>query len=565
MGGAQGAAGGAGASAAARGGSAGEAPPFGSSARGGPAGPGGGRGDAPFPSPPAGDARTGGLSQAVDGLREMMHSGRFAAQDVVEIGARRSGLARSVCSDADLLAKIRDPSVQLRDIGLLTAGRARGGDLAFVVRRETMLLKLFEVKALVTSDTCLLLDGGRPHVEEVALAIQRSVLRGTSGPPPPRDGAADRGAPAPPQSALPREAAAAGGPGGAVDGASAPSAGVLASSAREEPFELRAVDALMAMSIERLYHSTGQLGILVDVVLRDLEDDPDQEGLRKIIPLKQRVESLRQQARAMDALVTKVLDDDEEMAAMNLTWVRDHRGQTPPLGLHVEVEAVLESARREVQTIRRELAEINERIDDNREVVNISLDSQRNRLLRTNLEISIAALAIAAMNLPAAALGMNVPTGLEESGSAFGSVLMGMGFAATSIYAFTALYRVGFMDSHAQKIKEHRALVRVLGSMDDVERVFYSIASKEGVSPREFREALNAATGKRFTEEDMALISRAYDDDGDAQLQLNTYRRIVDMRRRREGASLSAAEEAGGAGAAGTGPPAEAGARARPK
>jgi len=492
-----------------------------------------------------------------------MHSGRFAAQDVVEIGARRSGLARSVCSDADLLAKVRDPSVQLRDIGLLTAGRARGGDLAFVVRRETMLLKLFEVKALVTSDTCLLLDGGRPHVEEVALAIQRSVLRGTTGPPPPLDGAADRGAP-PPLPAPPPVAGKglSGGPDGALGGAAAPNSGVLGSSAREEPFELRAVDALMAMSIERLYHSTGQLGILVDVVLRDLEDDPDQEGLRKIIPLKQRVESLRQQARAMDALVTKVLDDDEEMAAMNLTWVRHHRGQIPPLGLHVEVEAVLESARREVQTIRRELAEINERIDDNREVVNISLDSQRNRLLRTNLEISIAALALAAMNLPAAALGMNVPTGLEESSSAFGAVLMGMSFAATSIYAFITLYRVGFLDSHAQKIKEHRALVRVLGSMDEVERVFYSIASKEGVSPREFREALNAATGKRFTEEDMALISRAYDDDGDAQLQLNTYRRIVDMRRRREVASFSAAGEAGGAGATGTGPPAEEGAGA---
>ena len=326
--------------------------------------------------------------------------------------------------------------------------------------------------------------------------------------------------------------------------------GMLAGVAREEPFELRAVDALVAMSIERLYHSTGQLGILVDVVLRDLEDDPDQEGLRKIIPLKQRVESLRQQARAMDALVTKVLDDDEEMAAMNLTWVQRNPGRTPPLGLHVEVEAVLESARREVQAIRRELAEINERIDDNREVVNISLDSQRNRILRTNLEISIAALALAAMNLPAAALGMNVPTGLEESHSAFGSVLMGMGFAATSIYAFIALYRVGFLDSHAQKIKEHRALVRVLGSMDEVEKVFYSIASKGGVSPQEFRDALTAATGKQFTEEDMALISRAYDDDGDAQLQLNTYRRIVDMRRRREGGGDAGGPVGGGRGPA---------------
>ena len=85
------------------------------------------------------------------------------------------------------------------------------------------------------------------------------------------------------------------------------------------------------------------------------------------------------------------------MANMNLTWIDENEGQRPSAHDHLEVEAMLETSRREVQQIGRILTETNERIDDTREVLNISLDSQRNRILTLNLQTSLLTLSLTAI------------------------------------------------------------------------------------------------------------------------------------------------------------------------
>ena len=56
-------------------------------------------------------------------------------------------------------------------------------------------------------------------------------------------------------------------------------------------FEQKALQIALTSSISRLNHQAGQIGMLVDLVLRDIGNDV--ESLRKVLPLKQKVEALR--------------------------------------------------------------------------------------------------------------------------------------------------------------------------------------------------------------------------------------------------------------------------------
>lgn len=435
------------------------------------------------------------LSQALSGWSDRLQRvgdpqqtlGRRALgeHEVIKVAGATGATSRYTATDRELLKEAGDGTLQIRDMHLVNPN-ARGQNMGFLVRQDSVLISLFGVKALLKSDACYLLEAQKPHVANTAVAIQ------------------------------------------------------LALGGREyregrKPFELITLESLITSACSRLHHKVGQASSLVNIVLGDLETDPDSEGLRKIIPVKQKLESMRTRARAFSACFEETLADDEEMAGMNLTWKRENVGLAPPVEHHEEVETLLDIGRRNVDTLRRELAELSERVDDNREVVNISLDSQRNRILGINLYISLATLGITVVNFPAAFLGMNVPHGLEESPVALQYVSAGMAFSCAVVYAMFFSYMYGYLQRSQQKIKEHRALVNVLAYMDEIDQTFFQVASQQSVSVSEFKEALRQATGRTFSKEEMKLVARAYDDDDDDELHAATYARICDIHAIRDG------------------------------
>ena len=182
-----------------------------------------------------------------------------------------------------------------------------------------------------------------------------------------------------------------------------------------------------------------------------------------------------------------------------------------------------------MQQIGRILVEINERIDDTREVLNISLDSQRNRILTLNLQTSLLTLSLTAIAVPAGILGMNIPLGLEEDPNAFATVIRAMGLVGLCMYIIPVSYLYyGFFRTSRNRVKEVVALQNLVHDMDVVERTFYKMASRGDISKKEFQKAMEDATGRLISDEEMELICKAFDADGDDQLQLETYRRIIE-------------------------------------
>ena len=492
------------------------------------------------------------LDKAVQHVRRLMrHEKRVGrggmGHEVIEVDVQGK-LTRYTITDLDVLQKVFDKSFQFRDLGLLHVDGVRR-QAEVLVRDRTIILRLFEVQAIIQSDWCMFFGAHRPHVELAGQLLKRQIRAERKAAAKAAESAGRAGG-NPPEAAAPETPAGLPGFGDLDPG---PEVGKSFSTefvydkkrsgAREtlrvglagsldglddDTFEQKALQIALTSSISRLNHQAGQIGMLVDLVLRDIGNDV--ESLRKVLPLKQKVEALRTDTESVNFVLTETLEQDEDMANMNLTWIDENEGLRPLAQDHLEVEAILETGRREVQQIGRILTEINERIDDTREVLNISLDSQRNRILTLNLQTSLLTLSLTAIAVPAGILGMNIPLGLEEDPTAFSTVISAMGAVGICMYIVPVSYLYyGFFRTSKTRVKEVVALQNLVHDMDVIERTFYKMAATGEVSKKDFKAAMDEATGRQISDAEMELICKAFDEDGDDQLQLETYRRIIEQ------------------------------------
>ena len=107
---------------------------------------------------------------------------------------------------------------------------------------------------------------------------------------------------------------------------------------------------------------------------------------------------------------------------------------------HEGVEALLEAYYMHVDFSFARLAELRDATEDTEDLAEISLDSQRNRLIKIDLVISNATLAVGVFGVVAGAFGMNLPVPLRSNEGAFGEVLIAAGAACVALFAGVLMY-----------------------------------------------------------------------------------------------------------------------------
>ena len=129
--------------------------------------------------------------------------------------------------------------------------------------------------------------------------------------------------------------------------------------------------------------------------------------------------------------ITRILDDDEELALMNLTRVVLH----PERFLQSTSEEVLEMEGSEPSfiieahlstafTLQNVLRLINGQIDSASELVDRKQDAARNKILLANTIISVFTLCVGSASLVGSFFGMNLTNHLETHGNAWIIVLV---------------------------------------------------------------------------------------------------------------------------------------------
>ncbi len=131
--------------------------------------------------------------------------------------------------------------------------------------------------------------------------------------------------------------------------------------------------------------------------------------------------------RAMD----EVLDEDEDLALMNLSRLitAPHRFIQPvsPQVLEEEgdePELILEAYEQQGLSTANNLKLLRNQVTATEELVMMSLDAIRNRLLAYNTLLSLISACVASASLVGSIFGMNLTSGLEDSENAFNTVVI---------------------------------------------------------------------------------------------------------------------------------------------
>jgi len=204
------------------------------------------------------------------------------------------------------------------------------------------------------------------------------------------------------------------------------------------PFELLAVDVVLESVVHILLVETGQLCERVESVIRTVSMEgkaPRQSGhnnYEKLRVLKDKVKEIESRVKGFERALTQVLDEDEDMALMNLSRLLTHPERfVRPVSQDIlneesdEPELILEAYLQQAFSASNSLELLNGKIETTEELVEMKLDTIRNRLLFVNTVLTLIMLFVAVGSMVGSIFGMNLINGLESSPVAFKQVVIG--------------------------------------------------------------------------------------------------------------------------------------------
>ena len=200
------------------------------------------------------------------------------------------------------------------------------------------------------------------------------------------------------------------------------------------PFELQCVDACLHIVCGLLTEDTNEVQDAtlnyIGQVLRDptISDDP----LTIIRAIKDAVKEMSSRVKGFVQSMNRVLNEDEDMALMNLSRLLTHPERfIQPVAAEIleeesdEPELILEAHLQIGLTLMNSLELIQGQIETASELVDQKLDSVRNKLLFANMMISVFSLCAACVSIVGSFMGMNLYNGLEDDPNAFVQVCFG--------------------------------------------------------------------------------------------------------------------------------------------
>jgi hypothetical protein len=215
------------------------------------------------------------------------------------------------------------------------------------------------------------------------------------------------------------------------------------------PFELQCADAVLSVVCSILSEDAYELqeaalGYIDSVVTGKfrLGDDP-LTGLRHT---KDAIREMSSRIKGFVQSMNRLLDDDEDMALMNLSRLISHpeRFIKPVSQFEIEEEAdepelILEAHLQIGLTLMNALDLIQGQVDSASDLVDQKLDSVRNRILFANMIITIFSLAMTTAAVVGSFFGMNVevPYGSTEGLAPFTAIVVATMTLAAVVVVFT--------------------------------------------------------------------------------------------------------------------------------
>ncbi|KAJ2718968.1 magnesium ion transporter [Coemansia sp. Benny D115] len=267
---------------------------------------------------------------------------------------------------------------------------------AILVRRHAILVNLLHIRALIEADRIVLFDSiGVPASYSQSLLVYelQERLRNSSG----------------------------------SNGSNSSNNSSVGAPEPTQPFEFRALEAVLISVVTTLQSDEEVLVNLVQNLLAYLEESVDRSKLRELLQYSKRLSRFEQKALNIRDAIEEVLEQDEDLAGMYLT--QKLRSEPRSVHDHEEVELMMETYLKQVEEIVNHIESVSSHVRTTEDVVNIILDSQRNSLLLLEIRLTILTVGLSTGTFLSGLFGMNLVNTLESRPEAF-LVVSTIAFAA---------------------------------------------------------------------------------------------------------------------------------------
>eukprot|EP00164_Ancoracysta_twista_P015785 GFYU01026220.1.p1 GENE.GFYU01026220.1~~GFYU01026220.1.p1 ORF type:complete len:442 (-),score=54.52 GFYU01026220.1:127-1410(-) len=246
---------------------------------------------------------------------------------------------------------------------------------SIAVREKAILVRLQHVKAIILSNQTLLFDPRHPDVAAF-IPILDARLRDSNG---------------------------------------------------NQPYEFRALEAILEEVCD-LFERHVQV---MSPSIHNILDNLSYANLEQLLPLKKSLNVLDINVNGVKSCVSEVLQNDEDMAGMYLSSKLS--GVPRSINEHEELEMLLETYDRQVSDIRSQLKALRRTMIASEELLEMKLNTTRNRIMQLNLMLSVGTFSMSTGALTAGLLGMNLANHFEDHPTAFAIVTSGVFMSSACI------------------------------------------------------------------------------------------------------------------------------------
>ena len=219
----------------------------------------------------------------------------------------------------------------------------------------------------------------------------------------------------------------------------------------ELPFELLALDVVLESVVALLLEDAAKLSnkahtVMKSVYTKDERSKESNHNMEQLRNLKNKVKEMDFRIKGFTRAIDQILNDDEDMALMNLSRLLSHPERfILPVSPDIineesdEPELILEAYLQQALTASNSLELVSGQITTTEQLIDMKLDTIRNRLLFVNTVLSLIMLFVTAASVVGSFFGMNLYNGLEEDPFAFRRVIVGTLTLCVSLLGFVGL------------------------------------------------------------------------------------------------------------------------------
>ena len=207
-------------------------------------------------------------------------------------------------------------------------------------------------------------------------------------------------------------------------------------------------------------------------------------GVHRLVPIKNSLQEFELHIKSALEGITQLLEDDEDMIGLLLSerYEASQNNKILEINRHESVELLLEEYARQLSNILQETLYLLKMVQSKQELVAISLDAYRNRIIRMNLYLSIAGISIASVTAIAGFYGMNLLHGYESDPAMFGNIVSGstMGGLLFGVGCFAYIRGSGANNGrYKQRLHEIEIIDGALSRMGAVDYTLKCLATQQ--------------------------------------------------------------------------------------